>query len=77
MTVTFVDIIVISINVTFKRKMVDFQKNEELHFIALNYTSDYTLHHKLFKCTFCILNYNPCYTLLPDVKFVINLDGKV
>ena len=77
MTVTFVDIIVISTNVTFKRKIVAFQKNGELHFITLNYISDYTLHHKLFECTFSILNYEPYYTLHPDVKFAVNLDGKV
>ena len=77
MTITFVDIIVISTNVTFKRKIVDFQKNGVLHFTTLNYTLDYTLHHKLFECIFCILNYNPCYTLHPNVKFAINLDRKV
>ena len=36
----------------------------------------YTLHLKLLKCTFCALNY-PCYTLHPDVKFAVNLDGKI
>ena len=77
MTVTFVDIIVISTNMTLKRKIVDFQKNGELHFITLNYISDYTLYHKLFKSTFCIINYNSCYTLHPNIKFAINLDGKV
>ena len=50
---------------------------EELHFITLNYTPNYTLHHKLFECTFCTLIYNYCYTLHPDIKFVVNLDGKV
>ena len=49
----------------------------ELHFTILNYTLNYTFHHKLFKRTFCTLNYNICYTLHPDIKFAVNLDGKV
>ena len=49
----------------------------ELHFIILNYIPDFTLHHKLFKCTFYILNYDHCYTLHLDVKFAVNLDKKV
>ena len=31
------------------------------------------LHFKL-KYTFCILNYDLCYTLHNDIKFVVNLD---
>ena len=50
---------------------------EELHFITLNYTSYYTLYLKLFKRTYCTINYDPCYTLHTDVKFAINLDRKV
>ena len=44
----------------------------KLHFITLNYTSYYTLHSKLFECTFRTLNYNPCYILHLNVKFAIN-----
>ena len=50
---------------------------EKLYFTILNYTFDYTLHHKLFKCTFYTLNYDYCYTLYPNIKFTINLNGKV
>ena len=50
---------------------------EKLHFIILNYTSYYTLHHKLFECTFCTLNYDSYYTLHLDVKFAVNLDGNL
>ena len=35
---------------------------EKLHFTILNYTSDYTLHPKLFECMFCTINYDHCYT---------------
>ena len=36
----------------------------------------FTLYHpKLFECTFCTLNYDPYYTLYPDIKFAVNLDG--
>ena len=38
---------------------------------------DYILHSKLFECTFCTLNYYPCYTLHPVIKFAINLNGKI
>ena len=36
-----------------------------------------SLHSKLLECTFCFLNYDLCYTLHSDIKFAINLDGKV
>ena len=49
----------------------------ELHFIILNYAINYTLHHKLFKYTFCTIVYDLCYTLHPNVKFAVNLNGKV
>ena len=49
----------------------------ELYFTILNYTLNYTFHHKLFERTFCTINYNICYTLHPDIKFAVNLDGKV
>ena len=49
----------------------------KLHFITLNYTSNYTLDPKLFECSFCTLNYDYCYTLHPDIRFVVNLDGKI
>ena len=55
------------------QKMVYYLRRK-LHFITLNYTSYYTLNPKLFKCMFCIPNYNSCYTLLLDVKFVVNFD---
>ena len=47
---------------------------EKLYFTTLNYTSDYTLHPKLFEFTLYILNYDPCYTLHPNVNFIIKLD---
>ena len=47
----------------------------KLHFTTLNYTPDYTLHHKLFKCTISTLNYYAYYTLHPDVSFSVKLDG--
>ena len=50
---------------------------EKLHFTILNYTLNYILHRKLFECTFCSLNYDPCYTLHPDVNFTIILDGSL
>ena len=34
----------------------------KIHFTTLNDTINYTLHHKLFKCTLCILNYDTYYT---------------
>ena len=46
----------------------------KLHFITLNYTSCYTLHHKFFEYMFCTLNYDLCYTLYPAIKFAIDLD---
>ena len=49
----------------------------KLHFIALKYILNYTLHPKLFECMFCTLNYNYCYTLYLDVKFAVNLDGNI
>ena len=49
----------------------------KLHFTTLNYTSDYTLHPKLFGCTFCTLNYDICYTLHLGLKFSVILDGNL
>ena len=49
----------------------------KLHFATLNNTSDYTLHSKLSKCTFCILNYDHCYTLHININFAVNLDGRI
>ena len=45
---------------TKKKKKIIFKKiMKKLHFITLNYTSDYTLHLKLlFECTFCTLTYD-------------------
>ena len=40
----------------------------------LNYTPNYTLHPKLFECTFCTINYNPYYTLHYNVNFRVKLD---
>ena len=45
----------------------------KLHFTTLYYI----LHPKLLKCTFCILNYDSCYSLHHEVKFVINLNGNI
>ena len=53
---------------------VKYIKKKKLHFITLNYISNYTLHHKLFECMFCTLNYNSCYTLHPAIKFAVNVD---
>ena len=43
----------------------------KLHYTILNYTSDYTLHLKLFKCTLYTLNY---HTLHLGVTFTVKLD---
>ena len=64
-------------NLTSKCKQNKWSFIGELHFITLNYTSNYTLHHKFFEYTFCTLNHNPCYTLYLNVKFAVNLNGKV
>ena len=49
----------------------------KLHLTTLNNTLDYILHHKLFEYTFCTLKYDSCYTLDPNVKFAVNLDGNL
>ena len=47
-------------------------KNEgKLHFTILNYTLDYTLHHKLSDYTLCTLNYHTYHALHPDVIFAV------
>ena len=46
----------------------------KLHFTTLNYTLDYTLHHKLFECTICTINYDTYYILYSNVSFTIILD---
>ena len=43
----------------------------KLHFITLNYALDYTLHPKLFDCTFCTINYHTYHTLHPGVIFAV------
>ena len=48
-------------------KILDKSKGE-LHIITINYIPYCILHSKLFKCTFCTLNYYFCYTLHLDVK---------
>ena len=53
------------------------KEEEKLHFTTLNYTPNYILHHKLFECRFCTINYDIWYTLHLDIKFVVNLDGKI
>ena len=66
--------------VRFKQKKITtyiLKNGRKLHFTALNYISDYTLHSKLFKCTFCTINYDHCHILHPDVKFSVNFDEKV
>ena len=35
----------------------------KIHFITLNYVSEYTLHSKLSECTLCTLNYYAYHTL--------------
>ena len=49
----------------------------KLYFTIIKYTFNYTLHLKIFKCKFYTLNYDYCYTLHPDIKFTVNLDGKI
>ena len=51
-----------------------YKKKGKLHFTTLNYTLCYTLHPKLFECTFWSLNYDSCYTLHPTIKFAVNFD---
>ena len=46
--------------------------NHTSNYITLNYTSNYSLYHKLLKCIVNIINYNLCYTL----HIVIILDEK-
>ena len=48
-------------------------KKKKLHFTILNYTLDYTLHPKLFECTFYTLNFNIYYILHPKITFTIIL----
>ena len=43
----------------------------KLHFTTLNYPLDYTLHSKLFDCTFCTLNYHIYHVLHPGVIFTV------
>ena len=43
----------------------------KLHFTILNYTLNYTLHHKLSDCTLCTLNYNTYHALHPSVIFAV------
>ena len=66
--------------VRFKKKKITtyiLKNGRKLHFTTLNYISDYTLHSKLFECTFCTINYDHCHILHPDVKFSVNFDEKV
>ena len=44
----------------------------KLHFII--HVPDYTLHHKLFKCTICTLNYYYYHTLHSGVTFSVMFD---
>ena len=50
--------------------------NHYSNYITLNYTSNYSLYHKLLKCIVNIINYNLCYTLHTVINFVIILDEK-
>ena len=52
-------------------------KKKKLYLTTLNYSSNYTLHPRLFVCTFCTINYDYCYTLHYHIKFVVNLDVEV
>ena len=40
-----------------------------------NYTTNYTFHHKLSKCTISILNYNSYYTLHRAINNAVILDN--
>ena len=53
------------------------RKHGEITLYHSKYTLDYTLHPKFFECTFYILNYDHCYTLYSDIKFAVNLNGKI
>ena len=63
--------------VIYNDDLISFKCKEKLHFTTINYTSYYTLHLKLFECNFCILNYDHCYILHPDIKFAVILNGKI
>ena len=56
------------------KKEKEKEKGRGNYISTLNYTPYFTLHPKLFECTFCTLNYDFYYTLHPDIKFTINLD---
>ena len=43
----------------------------KLHFTTLNYTLNYTLRPKLFRCTFCTLNYDICYACTLYLNFLL------
>lgn len=51
-------------------KFINFGK---LHFTTLKYVLNYTLYHKLFKYIICTLNYDFCYTLHPNVSFILKV----
>ena len=53
-----------------------FNKKRKLCFTILNYTLCYTLHHKLFECTFCILNYVPFILCTPMWSLLLTLIKK-
>ena len=50
----------------------------KLYFTTLNYAPNYTLHPKLFECTFCTLNYHTLHSKLshfaPWCNFAIMFD---
>ena len=46
----------------------------KLYFTTLNYILYYILHHKLFKCTLCTINYDFCYTSHLNISFIVKLD---
>ena len=52
-----------------KKKRKKKKEKETQH--TLNYAPSYTLYHKLFECTLCILNYYTYNTLHLGVTFVI------
>ena len=53
----------------------DKRNKGKLHFTTLNYALCYTLHLKLFECTFCTLNYHTNHILHLGVTFAITFNG--
>ena len=64
------EIVNVWLKVKIKRNIFIWRK---LYHTTLNYALDYTLHHKLFDCTLCTINYHTYHALHPDVIFAVIL----